>query len=86
MGGRPEAVWSELLRLEELTGQAALLCLHARTTNQEGRCVVDDDIEEGSVDLQPVVAVDEAEFASLKTMPCRRRRGSTGDSRGREET
>jgi hypothetical protein len=30
---------------------------------------VEDDIEEGSVNLQPLVAVDEAEFASLKTMP-----------------
>src|SRR5512141_2517057 len=56
------------------------------TIHQEGRCVVEEDIEKGSVDLQPVVVVNEAEFATVKTMPCRCRGGATGDARGREET
>ncbi|MBK5281890.1 MAG: hypothetical protein JJE16_07375 [Nitrospiraceae bacterium] len=52
----------------------------------EGRRVVEDDIEEGSVDVQPVVVVNEAEFAIVKddALPLPERLAD--DARRREET
>ena len=52
----------------------------------EGRRVVEDNIEEGSVDVQPVVVVNEAEFAIVKddALPLPERLAD--DARRREET
>ncbi len=52
----------------------------------EGHRVVEDDIEEESVDVQPVVVVNEAEFAIVNDYALPLPKRLADDARRREET
>jgi len=52
--------WSQLLSLEIIHWQTAGRCLCAKVQSEDGRLVVEDDIEEGTVHVQPAVIVKEA--------------------------
>jgi hypothetical protein len=63
MARKPAAVWSQLLSVEHIIWQTAGRCSLREDSTIRWAPVVEDDIEEGTVYVQPVVVVNEVQLA-----------------------